>query len=450
MEEPFDKALEYFDDFYGNVFNKMWPSVRLALLSSQKYVAVVNNFSDTDRIIPHLENLGGVNIRDHFEVERRKLNETKQNKGKEKNIRLDVRKRVQKFSEGKKEEELTSLYPSNEKSYVAASSLGAEKGISEDRLIEPSLGMSASALSEYIPASALKGMEDWMLESQHFSYYAGSLDYPIRVIEQDMLEFPVHLNAYTFELGNVERFPSPKKGSTGVSDYYLLNGGSLLPVLALDLKPGDDVLDLCAAPGGKGLLCIQTLYPRSVVLNDVSGSRINKINRVMHEFLYNFEERNRKEEIVITQLDGRMFNLENTFNKIIVDVPCTSDRHSVTEDDNNIFKNDRLKERIKIPELQSELLINALKLVKVGGIVVYATCSLSPTQNDGVIALALRKLSEQTNNEYVVIDMKKALGCSGELYRFGSEEIQKCGHLVLPYLPANFGPTFFCKIVRIK
>lgn len=47
-------------------------------------------------------------------------------------------------------------------------------------------------------------------------------------------------------------------------------------------------------------------------------------------------------------------------------------------------------------------------------------------------------------------DMKKALGCSGELYRFGSEEIQKCGHLVLPYLPANFGPTFFCKIVRIK
>lgn len=54
----------------------------------------------------------------------------------------------------------------------------------------------------------------------------------------------------------------------------------------------------------------------SVVLNDVSGSRINKINRVMHEFLYNFEERNRKEEIVITQLDGRMFNLENTFNKV--------------------------------------------------------------------------------------------------------------------------------------
>lgn len=68
-----------------------------------------------------------MNIRDHFEVERRKLNETKQNKGKEKNLRLDVRKRVQKFSEGKKEEELTSLYPSNEKSYVAASSLGAEK-----------------------------------------------------------------------------------------------------------------------------------------------------------------------------------------------------------------------------------------------------------------------------------------------------------------------------------
>lgn len=46
-----------------------------------------------------------------------------------------------------------------------------------------------------------------------------------------------------------------------VTDYYLMDASSLLPVLALSLRPGDSVLDMCAAPGGKSLLCLQTLYP---------------------------------------------------------------------------------------------------------------------------------------------------------------------------------------------
>lgn len=44
------------------------------------------------------------------------------------------------------------------------------------------------------------------------------------------------------------------------------------------------------------------------------------------------------------------------FLKILVDVPCTTDRHSANEDDNNIFKSTRMKERIRIPELQSQIL----------------------------------------------------------------------------------------------
>lgn len=45
------------------------------------------------------------------------------------------------------------------------------------------------------------------------------------------------------------------------SDYYLMNASSLLPVLALNLTPGDRVLDMCAAPGGKSIVTLQTLYP---------------------------------------------------------------------------------------------------------------------------------------------------------------------------------------------
>lgn len=85
-----------------------------------------------------------------------------------------------------------------------------------------------------------------------------------------------------------------------------------------------------------------------------------------------------------------------------VDVPCTTDRHSVKENDNNLFKPARIKERLQLPELQCELLVHALKLVKKGGIVVYSTCSLSPIQNDGVVNMALKQLRHETNIDVAV------------------------------------------------
>lgn len=47
----------------------------------------------------------------------------------------------------------------------------------------------------------------------------------------------------------------------------------------------------------------------------------------------------------------------DTFDRVLVDVPCTNDRHSVMEDDNNFFKPQRMKERIALPETQSALLM---------------------------------------------------------------------------------------------
>lgn len=58
---------------------------------------------------------------------------------------------------------------------------------------------------------------------------------------------------------------------------------------------------------------------------------------------------------------------------------------------NNIFRSDRIRERLQLPELQAQILVQCLQLLKPGGSLVYSTCSLSPIQNDGVVNMALTK-----------------------------------------------------------
>lgn len=77
--------------------------------------------------------------------------------------------------------------------------------------------------------------------------------------------------------------------------------------------------------------------------------------------------------------------------QILVDVPCSNDRISVTENTNNMFRPDRIRERLQLPELQAQILVQCLQFLKPGGSLVYSTCSLSPIQNDGVVNMALTK-----------------------------------------------------------
>lgn len=67
------------------------------------------------------------------------------------------------------------------------------------------------------------------------------------------------------------------------------------------------------------------------------------------------------------------------------------------ENDNNIFKPDRVKERLRLPEHQAAILSNCIRLLKPGGSLVYSTCSLSPVQNDGVVHMALSRVFTEFN-----------------------------------------------------
>jgi len=71
-------------------------------------------------------------------------------------------------------------------------------------------------------------MEDWVLESQHYGYYKEGANISVNIEKEVLLTFPQYLNIYTFEENNDSRFPSPKKGSTGVLGWFNFNWDLIL------------------------------------------------------------------------------------------------------------------------------------------------------------------------------------------------------------------------------
>ncbi|NXK86213.1 NSUN4 methyltransferase, partial [Formicarius rufipectus] len=254
------------------------------------------------------------------------------------------------------------------------------------------------------------------------------------------------IKCYTFPRGDITRFHPARPDTLGLLGYYLMDAASLLPVLALDVQQNDLVLDLCAAPGGKTLALLQTgLCVRCLAANDISVSRTKRL----HQILHNYVPKEAREAVSVTSYDGRDWkDMEGgTFHKVLVDVPCTTDRHSAMEEDNNIFHKRRTKERQMLPMLQLQLLMSGILATKPGGEVVYSTCSLSPLQNECVIERAVEIAETEFNINVHVVDLSHFRTLFQDTFSFFSD--CRLGELVLPHLTANFGPMYFCKLRRM-
>ncbi|XP_042215463.1 5-methylcytosine rRNA methyltransferase NSUN4-like isoform X2 [Homarus americanus] len=470
-----DRAKEYFDIAYPPVYGTRWPSIRLALSSKQKYVAVVNNFANHEVTVEKFQELGAMDIRhkysyfaERLRARKEEINEKKSQEGEEdtsqdedgpKNSKL-IRTSLLELDDdalaARANAEPISRYPEEYRRRALAQD--HVPGTAEldyiSRIILPSEVGSAgiSAMMDYVPATKLKGLEDWIEETDVFlDASQGDQDIGLQIEKQEEpINLPSMLKIYAFNKTDISDFPKPKMDHhMKLLDYYALDGASLLPVLALDLAPGDRVLDLCAAPGGKTLIALQSLLPGVVVSNDISDSRVQRIRGVLRQYIPNnfsgFENVS-----VVKKSNGCDFKEKEAYDKVLVDAPCLIDRVSMQEDDNSIFKTTRTKERLKLPELQSQLLVSALQAVRPGGTVVYSTCTLSPLQNDGVVHLALSRIWQETTIECSVVDMTYAVRSLSFLYRFGNNLGLRYGQVVLPSLLSNFGPMYCAKIRRLK
>ncbi|XP_053740349.1 5-methylcytosine rRNA methyltransferase NSUN4 isoform X1 [Synchiropus splendidus] len=217
-------------------------------------------------------------------------------------------------------------------------------------------------------------------------------------VDQSVNETPSALSpkiqCLVFPRGDISRFKPAKPDMFGLLGYYLMDAASVLPCLALDVQEGHSVLDLCAAPGGKTLALMQTQSVRFLCVNDSSVSRTTRLRGVLNSYIP--KQYLTDENLRITSFDGTKWGEieSNTFDRVLVDVPCTTDRHSLMEEDNNIFSKMRTGERRRLPALQLELLLAGIQAACPGGEIVYSTCTLSNTQNVSVVEQAIHSARE--------------------------------------------------------
>ncbi|KAH8297987.1 hypothetical protein KR018_003956 [Drosophila ironensis] len=471
-----DRALDNFDDFYGSVYGSRWKNMRAALLTRHKYIALVNNFGDTEQTCSMLEMDGAINLKSLIGLAQERQSNAHEETPVQGQSRHEIEGKLDALLRKQQEREVASIYPSSgedgaatgtlpqqlkfdnreEKRETSEELLPFEQSLTraleedvrldENRLVDPQFG--TGGLYEFMPAHSIKGMEDWVAESEHYKYYQTSADFPLKIEPERSFQYPEHLSLYTYEMGNCSDFRGPKKCLTGVLSHFMMDGASALPPLFLQVQPGERVLDACASPGGKSLLMLQTLHVDQLVCNDVQESRLNKLRKVMQEYLFDYKERWAGKRLILSQSDARNLSDYEGYDKILVDVPCTTDRHALNEQDNNIFKPTRIKERLRIPELQAGILANCLRLLRPGGSLVYSTCSLSPIQNDGVVHMALQRVFADHNITATIKDLSQQTALFGDVFKFEHPKGLKYGQMVVPYLPANFGPMYFSKITR--
>jgi 16S rRNA (cytosine967-C5)-methyltransferase len=169
--------------------------------------------------------------------------------------------------------------------------------------------------------------------------------------------------------------------------FYIQDPSTLLAVYYLDPQPGDRVLDLCAAPGGK-MSCIAQLMENEgmIVAADPSPKRLQMLRQNVERLGITCAS---LESIDGTKpTDSESVSPGDLFDRILVDAPCSNS--------GVMRRRVELRWRIRPTELQrlqstqTQLLSHAIARLKPGGILVYSTCSLEPEENGEVVQAALK------------------------------------------------------------
>lgn len=309
-----------------------------------------------------------------------------------------------------------------------------------------------------------------------------------QVSEADTGEKPSKQND-TFLFPPPKAVPTPSNSGKDLQSHWNLDAASALCAHMLDVQPNDRVLDLCAAPGGKSVALAQLIFPHlhagsaapatpppkpgCLHSNEVDHARNKRLAANLRAYLPEplFEAK----AVRVLRLDGsdpravtQLPCGPGGYDRVLLDAPCSSERHIIhahvraaaggrVADEMARWRRGGSK---TLARLQAELLMTALKAVRVGGRVVYSTCSIEAGENDGVVEKMLAAVEKD----------KKKFGLSwGVTFELGSKlknkragpvdesldtftEETKYGRIAVPDHKdgKQWGPLYFCVITKVS
>ena len=190
--------------------------------------------------------------------------------------------------------------------------------------------------------------------------------------------------------------------------YYMQEPSASSAVTVLNPQPGERILDLCAAPGGKSTQIASAIGSNGLLWsNEYVASRA----RILQQNLERCAGRN----VVISNQDSGVLcsGLCDYFDAVLVDAPCSGE--GMFRKEPQALTEWTLDNVLLCANRQGEILNNAAKAVRPGGRLVYSTCTFAPEENEGAVARFL------TNHpEFTLVPIDVSWGCAG----FEAERIQ--------------------------
>jgi len=266
--------------------------------------------------------------------------------------------------------------------------------------------------------------DEWrrLLSELHMPLYQAVRANPLKVDPQQAIEQLVKNYEWTIEQvpfcptgwwvsSSAQPISHPVEHRLG--EYYIQDAASMMPVELFDFDDVENplILDMAASPGGKTTHLVSRSADQGLVIaNDSSRDRITALRLVMQSW--------GAINIAATHYPGEKYGAwyPETFDRVLLDAPCSMQGLRATE--SHGIRAISQNEILSLARRQTRLLSSALQAVKVGGQVVYATCTLSPEEDEAVLDAVLKRF----NGAVEVVDIShrfsgvgKALSGYGEM-----------------------------------